>query len=141
MNYWFSPENNAFYPVALKNDYLIAGTLPDDLIEVSDNVFMEYSGTPPEGKVRGVAEDGYPIWVYLPPLTPEEEAEAAAQRKAALLAEAQGAISIWQTELQLGIISEDDKASLISWLAYIKELQTVDTDAAPNINWPTAPAL
>ncbi|EKI6742611.1 tail fiber assembly protein [Escherichia coli] len=140
MNYWFSPENNAFYPVALKNDYLIAGTLPDDLIEVSDNVFMEYSGTPPEGKERGVAEDGYPIWVSLPPLTPEEEAEAAAQRKAVLLAEAQGAISIWQTELQLGIISEDDKASLISWLAYIKELQTVDTDAAPNINWPTAPA-
>ncbi len=65
---------------------------------------------------------------------------AAEQQKAAMLAEAQATISIWQTELQLGIISDDDKASLISWLSYIKELQSVDTDAAPDINWPVAPA-
>lgn len=65
---------------------------------------------------------------------------AAEQQKAALLATAQDAISIWQTELQLGIISDDDKASLISWLSYIKELQVVDTESAPDINWPVAPA-
>ena len=64
---------------------------------------------------------------------------AAEHQKTALLAAAQDTISIWQTELQLGIISDDDKASLISWLSYIKELQTVDTDASPDINWPVAP--
>ncbi|QCT20852.1 tail fiber assembly protein [Jejubacter calystegiae] len=61
---------------------------------------------------------------------------AAEQQRTALLAEAQATISIWQTELQLGIISDDDKASLIAWLAYIKELQDVDTDVAPDIKWP-----
>ncbi|EDV4563585.1 tail fiber assembly protein [Salmonella enterica subsp. enterica] len=68
------------------------------------------------------------------------DVEAAEQQKTALLLEAQATISLWQTELQLDIISDDDKASLIAWLAYIKELQSVDTDAAPDINWPIAPA-
>lgn len=66
---------------------------------------------------------------------------AAEQKKASLLAEAQSTISLWQTELQLGIISDDDKTSLISWMAYIKELQAVDTDTAPGINWPVSPAV
>lgn len=50
MNYWFSPANNAFYPVALKESYVNAGGLPNDLIEVEDSVFSEFSATPPEGK-------------------------------------------------------------------------------------------
>lgn len=66
---------------------------------------------------------------------------AAEQQKTALLAEAQATISIWQNELQLGIISDDDKASLISWLSYIKELQVVNTDTVPDISWPVAPVV
>jgi hypothetical protein len=67
------------------------------------------------------------------------EVEAAEQQKAALLVEAQATISLWQTELQLGIISDDDKASLIAWMNYIKAVQAVDTSAAPDINWPEKP--
>ncbi|MCT4706612.1 tail fiber assembly protein [Enterobacteriaceae bacterium H16N7] len=63
----------------------------------------------------------------------------AEQLKSELLADAQSTISLWQTELQLSIISEDDKASLVSWLAYIKQLQAVDTNIAPNIIMPTPP--
>ena len=69
------------------------------------------------------------------------DVEAAEQQKAALLAEAQTTISLWQTELQLGIISDKDKASLIEWLAYIKRLQAVGTSTAPDINWPVPPEL
>lgn len=68
------------------------------------------------------------------------DVEAADQQKAALLTEAQESISFWQTELQLGIISDEDKASLIAWVQYIKALQAVDTSKAPNVNWPTPPA-
>lgn len=67
------------------------------------------------------------------------DVEAAEQKKAALLVEAQATISLWQTELQLGIISDDDKASLIAWMNYIKSVQAVDTSAAPDINWPEKP--
>ncbi|WP_432224535.1 tail fiber assembly protein [Enterobacter wuhouensis] len=63
----------------------------------------------------------------------------AQQKKAALLAEAQSTISLWQTELQLGIISDDDKASLITWMKYIQALNAVDTTTAPDIEWPVKP--
>lgn len=64
---------------------------------------------------------------------------AAEQTKQNFLAIARSTISIWQTELQLGTIDDEDKASLIEWLAYIKEVQAVITSSAPHINWPTSP--
>lgn len=67
------------------------------------------------------------------------DVKAAEQKKNALLLEAQATISLRQTELQLGIISDEDKASLILWLTYIKELQAVVPDAAPSIKWPMPP--
>ncbi|WP_045513780.1 tail fiber assembly protein [Kosakonia oryzae] len=63
----------------------------------------------------------------------------AEQKKTQLLSEAKNTISLWQTELQLGIISDDDKARLIAWLQYIRLLQAVDTATAPDINWPQQP--
>lgn len=63
----------------------------------------------------------------------------AEQQKSALLAEAQSTISLWQTELQLDIISDEDKASLIAWMKYIQALNMVDTATAPNIEWPAKP--
>ena len=68
------------------------------------------------------------------------DVEAAAQHKAVLLAEAKETISFWQTELQLGIISDEDKASLIAWMNYIKAVQEVDTSKALDITWPVTPA-
>lgn len=68
------------------------------------------------------------------------DAIAAAERqKQALLNEAQQQIAGWQTELQLDIISEEDKASLVIWMNYIKKLQAVKTEFAPDINWPQKP--
>ncbi|HGD8523429.1 TPA: tail fiber assembly protein [Escherichia coli] len=63
----------------------------------------------------------------------------AQQKKAVLLAEAKSTISLWQTELQLGIISDEDKASLIAWMKYIQALNAVDTSTAPDIGWPVKP--
>ena len=63
----------------------------------------------------------------------------AKQQKSALLTEAQSVISLWQTELQLGIISDDDKASLIAWMKYIQALNAVDISTAPDIEWPVKP--
>lgn len=48
-------------------------------------------------------------------------------------------ISLWQTQLQLGMISDADKASLVAWMNYITALQAVDTSTAPDIDWPTPP--
>ena len=64
---------------------------------------------------------------------------AAKQKKSSLLAEAKGTISMWQTELQLGIISDDDKVSLITWMKYIQALSVIDISASPDIEWPIKP--
>ena len=65
------------------------------------------------------------------------KAEAEKQER---LSEAQATISGWQTELQLDIISDDDKSRLIDWMEYIKQVQAVDTSTAPDIAWPDKPA-
>ena len=55
------------------------------------------------------------------------------------LSEAQAIISGWQTELQLGIISDDDKSRLTAWMEYIKKVQAVDTSDPEHIVWPKSP--
>ncbi len=64
------------------------------------------------------------------------EVEAAEQQKSVQLLFAKEKIILWQTELQLGIISDEDKEKLISWVNYIKAVQAVDTQKAHNIIWP-----
>ncbi|MBV7694091.1 tail fiber assembly protein, partial [Limnobaculum sp. M2-1] len=60
------------------------------------------------------------------------DVEIANQKKSALLVEAQETISFWQTELQLGIISDGDKADLIAWMQYIKAVKAVDVSMTPD---------
>lgn len=61
--YIFSKTTNSFYPQDLRGRYEAAGTWPDDGVTVSEDVFMLFSGTAPEGKMCGTDESGYPAWV------------------------------------------------------------------------------
>lgn len=65
--YHYSPSKNAFYPDELKQVYIDAGTFPDDTVEVSDDVWLEFAGNhPPEGKQRAAGHDNLPCWVDIP---------------------------------------------------------------------------
>lgn len=66
-DYIFSAKHNAFYPVDMMDDYVAAGSWPDDGVDVTKEVFLEFAGIPPTGKERGVGEDGMPVWVDIPP--------------------------------------------------------------------------
>lgn len=59
--------------------------------------------------------------------------------KARRIAAANSTSQAWQTQLMLGIITDDDKATLVVWMTYIQALQAVDTSTAPDVAWPTAP--
>ncbi|MDT3543154.1 tail fiber assembly protein [Cronobacter sakazakii] len=112
--------------------------------ETGESVIVSLPGDYPEGTTTQAPATPYDKWDGSAWVTDREaqhvaNVAAAEQMKSELLAEAQGTISIWQTELQLGVINEDDKASLVKWLAYIKLLQAVDTSTAPNINLPIPP--
>lgn len=75
-----------------------------------------------------------------PPIVPKEDLiNQANQQKIVLLSAANTYTQPWQTQLVLGIISDDDKASLTKWMKYYQQLQAVDTGQAPNISWPEQP--
>ncbi|SQY55137.1 tail fiber assembly protein [Escherichia coli] len=140
---YFSPSLNRFYQPEWEQDYVAAGDWPSDLTEVTDAVFTEFTEYR-AGYVRGVV-DGNPAWVEASPLTIAQQISIAVQKKAELLATAKSTISLWQTELLLGAISDDDKASLMEWVGYIKKLQALDfsniadADGYDGIPWPEKP--
>lgn len=103
---------------------VLIGSLPDSLTLLApDTPYDKWNGHQ---------------WVTDTAAQRENEVAEAEQKKQSLLTEAQSKIANWQTELQLDIISDDDKARLITWLNYIKEVQAVDTSKVPGA-WPNKP--
>lgn len=140
--YFYSPSENAFYPSALKQDYIDANSWPEDLVVVSADIYHEFGdGVAPADKVRVAGADGYPSWGDIS-VDYKYQAEELRQSK---LAAASEIINDWRTELQLGVISDEDKASLVLWMAYIKELRSLTfndirvRDAFEAIDWPVSP--
>ena len=112
--------------------------------DTGEAVAVNVPGDYPEGTTTLAPSTPYDTWNGSEWVTDTEaqqaaDVEAAEQKKSALLLGAQATISLWQTELQLGIISDEDKASLIAWMNYIKAVQVVDTSKAPDITWPGKP--
>ena len=138
-DYIFSASSNAFYPLALKAEYIQSGTWPDDAMDITESKAAEFMGVPPEGKYRVVDNKGMPKWAAVPPLTQNEQVAIVEAKRASLISEASNATSIWQTQLLLGIISDADKESLTKWMHYIQAVQAVDASSAPDISWPVKP--
>lgn len=80
-------------------------------------------------------------WEYInPPPTKELHISVAEFKKQGLLNEVNHKTQMWQTQLALGIITEEDKASLKEWMLYVQEVQAVDSSLGAGIVWPTPPA-
>lgn len=89
----------------------------------------------------GASDDGNPCRVDIPLLTHDELVMLAENRKKNLLVAAQATISVWQSQLLLGIISDDNKKQLVLWLGYIDLLLDVDTSNPEGITWPAQPTM
>ena len=136
----YSPSTNSFYPNDLLSVYEEAGTLPNDLLPVSEDVFREFTATPEPGKMRVAGSDGLPAWGDIPPPTREELIAAAEQERQQLLTHADSVMLDWRTELMLGEISDANRASLSAWLAYKNEVKSADVTTGPeHVNWPVPP--
>ncbi len=135
----YSPLEKAIYPAFMYEDYVNAGTWPADGIEISDEDAITFNGiNQPAGKQLGLVKGGL-AWVDLPAPTQAELVSAAESKKQTLLDNVNSRTQIWQTQLALGIITDADKATLITWMKYAQAIQAVDTSTAPNITWPTEP--
>lgn len=138
--YLFSRSTLAFYPESEIEAYKTAGTLPGDVIEVSDEIRDEYNFTSPEGKKLGVNAKGYPAWKDIPPPTQDELIANAEQERQRLLDYADTVMLDWRTELMLGEINDANRAKLSAWLAYKNDVKSVDVTTDPeHVNWPVPP--
>ena len=63
----------------------------------------------------------------------------AGKKKSVLISEANGITQAWQTQLLLGIITEEDKLMLTKWMKYIQAVQAVNISDVPEISWPKKP--
>lgn len=138
--YFFSPSTLGFYPESMFDLYIAAGTLPEDIVEVTDEEYSEYSGQPPLGKTRGV-KDGKPAWVDLPPPSDSEVIAHNEVKKQQLISEASRFISILTDATDPDVMGDgilpEDIESLKQWKAYRVKLNRI-TDML-NPVWPDKP--
>lgn len=142
MGYFYSKYTGGFYNDDEKSVYedSINGW-PNDAVAISDYEYQEILGGQAKGKQISINSDGKVIlispqidWLLL-----------AEQHRENLLSAANAATADWRTELQLDVISEDDKPKLIKWMAYIKVLKNLDISSVNNqedfdsVTWPEQP--
>lgn len=139
--YLYNPKNNAFYPYALQDEYMAAGSWPTSGVDVDESVFAEFSGEHPAGKLRIAGEDGYPAWGDIPPQTHEEQVAIADAEKQSLIDRANEYINSKQYpgKAAMGRLKDTENERYNLWLDYLDALEVVDTSSAPNIEWPTSP--
>ncbi|EPC7546005.1 tail fiber assembly protein [Morganella morganii] len=124
----------------MKQDYIDAGSWPDDAVEMTDKEKETYwTKQAPPGKQLGGDKKGRPAWVDIPPLTKEQAILFAEERKQFLIAEVRTETEMLRAKLALKRIKPDEEALLIAWLDYLDELEAVDVSTAPDIIWPVKP--
>ncbi|EEV6158437.1 tail fiber assembly protein [Escherichia coli] len=110
--------------------------LPDD------HWFFTYERIP-EGKMLDVSDTGEPILIDVPQPTHEELvafADAEKQERIDLANEYMNSKQ-WAGKAAIGRLKGEELAQYNLWLDYLDALELVDTSSAPDIEWPTPPAV
>lgn len=141
MSYFYSKENNAFYPESLRQDYENADGWPEDAREISDELYLALMVGQSSGKMIVSNKSGFPELAE----RIVNWQEVAESKRDSLLLEAKEITSDWRTELSLDLISEEDKTMLVKWMAYIQQVKSMDVSAITDeqsynaIIWPLEP--
>ncbi|EMX9182050.1 tail fiber assembly protein [Citrobacter sedlakii] len=109
IKYYFSASNNSFYPLSLKDDYDVVDSWPSDAVAISEKWYNYLMEGQMKGKLIISNEYGEPILSEPAPLTKQELIQFAENKKEELLREIREKTQIWQTQLALGIISDEDR--------------------------------
>lgn len=132
--YRFSARENSFYHPSINYT-----TLPDDIIDVTDEVFQEFAlNEPPSGKVRGAWKSGNPRWVDIPEPTQEEITASNDYAKSKLIAEVEALISPLKYAAELEIATDEESARLATLKSFVVEVNRIDTTGEV-VSWPTIP--
>ncbi|MDM2834893.1 tail fiber assembly protein [Citrobacter sp. Cpo091] len=140
-NYAYSPTSNLFYPVALRADYEKASSWPGDPVGVSDEIYFEYSGIPPEGKIRRSDANGIPFWIDAPSKSKEDLIAEAEKFRQVLIAQANDYMNSkqWPGKAAIGRLKGDELAQYNLWLDYLDILDVMTISDVDAISWPAPP--
>ena len=138
-NYFFSKTTLAFYPVLLLDDFKKAGTLPDDVISVSDAIRDTFNASPPAGKVLATDDTGMPTWKDKSKSDLVSDAEWLRAEKIKSANQYMNDKQ-WPGKAVLGRLKGDDLIQYGLWLDYLDALIAIDTSIAPDVSWPAIPA-
>lgn len=126
----------SFYPKALKEVYISAGSWPENGVDVDDETMAIYTGVAPQGKTLGADKNGNPAWIDIPPLSAEQQIIQAEQKRTVLRSMADKEIAWRQDAFDAEIATAEETAALSEWKKYRVLLMRVDT-AKPV--WPVNP--
>lgn len=140
--YYYSAQTGGFYRESDRDIYeASANGWPGDVVLVSDDEYKTLFDGQAHGRIITADESGRPVL-----MDPVIDWQAAAEKQRQnLLTIASDVTADWRTELQLGMISDEDKASLVEWMTYIKTLKslefsnTSDEAGLNKISWPIKP--
>lgn len=142
MSYVYSAKNNAFFFKPELPLYEKAGWDLSDIVDVSDDLFFEFTqDRNEEGVMRVAGDDGLPSWEKLPPPTYEELVATSDLQKQRLIYQANEYMNSkqWPGKAAMGRLSDTEKTQYNLWLDYLDELEVVDTSMDPDIDWPKKP--
>jgi len=137
-NFYYSKSENAFFSLALKEQYISAGSWPADAVPVDESVYEAFALTvPPADKIRVPGNDGFPAWGNIPAPTADDIALANERIKLQLRSVADSEIEWRQDAADTGMATERESADLTKWKKYRVMLMRVDITAPV---WPVLPA-
>ncbi|MDU1575439.1 MAG: tail fiber assembly protein [Pantoea sp.] len=135
MKIFYSLKGQGFYPEEMFDLYKDAGSLPDDLVEISQKDYDAFFN-PPEG-YGAVFDDKGPRVEKLPEV---DSASIAENERQLRLAEIGPATSTLQTKLLMGRkLTNAETSRLNAWMDYSDALNGLDLSSAPHITWPEKP--
>ncbi|HCC76675.1 MULTISPECIES: tail fiber assembly protein [Atlantibacter] len=138
--FYYSANTNGAYPESDFELYKSSGAWPDDAVLMPAEIFREFFiELPPDGKMRAGGPEGLPIWVDIPSPTKEQLIAQAERQRSSLRAEADNEIAWRQDAVDLDMATEKEAADLLTWKKYRIQVNRVNTDTAPDINWPAKP--
>ncbi|WP_052250681.1 MULTISPECIES: tail assembly chaperone [Pantoea] len=138
MRFGYSAQVDAFYLLDEETAYKKSGTWREDIIPVSDEMWLKFISQPPEGKQRGPGKDGLPAWVDIP----EQEGRTIEENqsiKNALLERADTEIRMLTVVQDVYGLNEEEKQKLNDWKKHLAEVYRVSTGVEEKVNWPDAP--
>ncbi|EOC0421579.1 tail assembly chaperone [Cronobacter sakazakii] len=139
--YAYSASANALFPLTMRQDYVTAGTWPEDALIISDEIASEFMAEPPAGQMRVAGADGFPQWSNKPEPTHEEQTAMADLEKQSLINQANEYMNSkqWPGKAAIGRLKGDELVQYNLWLDYLDALEAVDTTEPHKIIWPESP--